>query len=552
MTIQEIIRKYVERNPHQKNILAPLLTRTVKPNSDDALTDRNNSAGHVTSSVILIARKTHRMLQLSHPKYNLFLQPGSHIASGMNPLSNVKRILKSERLQGNLVGEEADMMIPIDIDVHGIPKDEEKGEDEHTHYDFRYLAACEDEFEMENSNYRWQDIQELKESETFKHLIDKVQLLWSREYEETLFYRSIVNSIDLPEAPSFLVVQHILPGVKHFLRSLESLGKVLAVIPKPKSIDLDTLNSLKGQYYIVDIPSREELGSSKEILDILNNAESRVILIDIGGWFTTVIGDWNQKYLNRIIGIVEDTENGHQKYQNLGDLLPLPVISVARSPLKLNEDSLIGQSIVFSSDFILRQQNKLLKYMQCGVLGYGKVGKSIAADLLAESIKPIVYDTDPLKLIEAYNCGCSIGTKETVLSSSDAIFCATGNKSLDLAWLAKVKRGAYIFSVTSADDEFDFSGISKEYRSEKISDNTTRFYKFENSFYLVNDGNAVNFMHNAVVVEFIHLVKAEMLTGIKYLFKLAGTKRIGVVPKQDQRAIAKKWLEYFHQINSKD
>ena len=51
--------------------------------------------------------------------------------------------------------------------------------------------------------------------------------------------------------------------------------------------------------------------------------------------------------------MVEDTENGLRRY--LGAWKPpCPVFSVARSPLKDPEDYLVGQSVVFSAEALLR------------------------------------------------------------------------------------------------------------------------------------------------------------------------------------------------------
>ncbi|WP_419620391.1 hypothetical protein, partial [Thiolapillus sp.] len=90
------------------------------------------------------------------------------------------------------------------------------------------------------------------------------------------------------------------------------------------------------------------------------------------------------------------------------DLTPTPVFSAARSPLKDNEDFLIGQSIVFSTDALLRECGSLLQYSSCSVLGYGKVGSSIAHHLLMRGIKPCVYEVDPQLQLKAYNQNCDV------------------------------------------------------------------------------------------------------------------------------------------------
>lgn len=550
MKISEIIDDYLIRFPKEKSLLSDLLLLKARFQSFGELIDRKNFDGHITSSAILVSRKTKKMLKIYNEQFNRYLQPGGHIKQeDVHPLGHSKRLLKGFGINNFAVfmPDSGNELIPLDIDTHLIPRNELLKEDEHYHHDFRYLFVCEDEFEVANKTYKWEDITELQKDETFVDLIDKVQFLWSKEYEETQFYNSIVESISIPKETTFIVVQHFLSGIDYFLKSLNSIGKIGAVIPKPKSIDEKIAKRISTLYHVVRLKTREELVASKDILNIIKNSEGSVVLIDIGGWFAPCLTKWSKKFPGKILGVVEDTENGFQKYENETSL-PYPVISVARSPLKLNEDTLIGQSIVFSADSILRTQNKLVKYMTCGVIGYGKIGKSIAFDLITRSIKPIVYDKDPLKLIMAYNDGCSIGNKKMILKSSDAIFCATGNKSITTSNLINLKRGCYLFSVTSADDEFKISDIDKNYKCERVDEHIKRYFNFDNSLYIVNDGNAVNFIHKAVVGDFIHLVKAEMLVALGEFANRTLNNGIHELSIKQRKKISEKWLDRFQNI----
>lgn len=72
-------------------------------------------------------------------------------------------------------------------------------------------------------------------------------------------------------------------------------------------------------------------------------------------------------------------------------------------------------------------------------MGYGKIGKSISFHLLRRGIKPNVFDINPIKRVEAYNNLCLIPTKNKIIGDSDIIFCATGNKSLDVNDFRKLR-----------------------------------------------------------------------------------------------------------------
>jgi S-adenosylhomocysteine hydrolase len=548
--ISKIVDEYLSKHRDESAALHDLIVFCKDAKTDAALTDRRNFTQHITSSAILVSRKTRRMLKIYHKDLKEYFQPGGHIPEGSNLLQNARGVLAQHDIsQVFFVPDNHHELIPLDIDTHTIPANG-RGEPEHVHHDFRYLFVCDEEFNYSHApgTWIWTDIPELIKENTFMNLVDKVQFLWSNEFSEKQFYQSIVEKIAITKPVTFIAVQHFLPGVEHFFRSLTTIGKIGLAIPKPKSLIEEIGDRLSSFYPIYNL-NRENVGTDEKIKEVIEQNDN-VIIFDIGGWFAGSISVLCRTYPDKIIGVIEDTENGHQKYEKL-DPLPCPLISVARSPLKLNEDTLIGLSIVFSADSILRQQNKLLKYLSCGILGYGKVGKSIADDLMAKSIKPIVYETNPLRLVQANNDGCLIGNRNDLLANCDAIFCATGQKSICTTDLSKLKRGAYIFSVTSADDEFDFSAINSTYKEENIGKYVTRYYSFENSFFLVNRGNAVNFIHNAVVGDFIHLVKGEMLMALNSL--LSGpdklTSEIKELDNSDREQIARIWLRSFHNLN---
>lgn len=121
---------------------------------------------------------------------------------------------------------------------------------------------------------------------------------------------------------------------------------------------------------------------------MLAEGHHQLLFLDIGGYFAPPIDSLSSLLGDRLFGIVEDTENGHQKYDKYvetikqrGRSIPCPIFSVARSPLKEPEDYLVGQSILFSIERVLRAHNSLLTNKIVLVIGYGKIGKSISSRL---------------------------------------------------------------------------------------------------------------------------------------------------------------------------
>jgi len=60
----------------------------------------------------------------------------------------------------------------------------------------------------------------------------------------------------------------------------------------------------------------------------------KICLINIGSYFSSSINMLKTKSGNKLLGVVEDTENGHQKYERTFSG-KVNIISVARSPLKI-------------------------------------------------------------------------------------------------------------------------------------------------------------------------------------------------------------------------
>lgn len=366
------------------------------------------------------------------------------------------------------------------------------------------------------------------------------------------FFGSVVDleQLSVHLKPSAIVVTHLLADRPPFIDAISKLADVCAILPKPKTIDHTTKMILSQRYPVRQI-SREEANDEVACLNLLNKYGNGrpLILIDIGGYFSKSAVYLCDNYQGKILGIVEDTENGHQKYSTSRH--QCPIVSVARSPLKNPEDFLVGQSIVFSTEALLREMGQILHGRTACVLGYGKLGSSIAELLHARNVKATVYDTNPLKRIEALAHGHAVANNLTsALKGANLIFCATGNKSLKHDQFKLLEDGSFVITVTSADDELDMSGILESYSYRHISDFVTIYECKEKYFYLLNRGQAVNFIHGASVGPFIFLIQGEILAAIEAI--ICGSLKAGIQELSESRraCIADRWLDIFGPQNS--
>lgn len=345
----------------------------------------------------------------------------------------------------------------------------------------------------------------------------------------------------------------MVPNSLPLFRALAAKFDIAAIIPKPKSINgrtHDVLLEDPKRFPILKI-SRDELSTICDDNHDLKIGSRPFAILDVGGYFSGCAPFFKERYGEQFIGIVEDTENGHQKYDKLyrdKNTTAYPIYSVARSPLKEPEDFLVGQSIVYSVESIIRENYSLLINRQVLVIGYGKIGRSIASSLAVRNINVWVYDHDPIKRAQALSHGFRVPKRDFAISKAGMIFGATGNKSLSENDFDKLAKFAFVASVTSADDEFDFGEIKSRYKIEK--DDNISAYQDKNGriFYLIRDGEAVNFTHSNALGVFIYLVACEILLCLRKIIDANPNgqhKSIHQLSVADRRKLAERWIDKF-------
>ncbi|WP_211116470.1 NAD(P)-binding domain-containing protein [Glycomyces buryatensis] len=360
------------------------------------------------------------------------------------------------------------------------------------------------------------------------------------------FFTRITETFAPKEPIAVIAITHLLGERPAFVDAVAGLGELAALLPKPKSVDPETLNEVAARHQ-VDQLTRELFADAEAALAFLEKRASNrsVVLLDVGGYFAPVLGHLCEHFSGRIVGVVEDTENGHQRYLALGDV-PCPVYSVARSPLKQPEDYLVGQSCAFSAEALMRAVGDLPIGRPVAVIGHGKLGRAAAATLQVKGSVVRVFDTDPVRATQALAAGYVVSAScAEAITGAGLVLCATGNHSLGFDDFTKLANGAHIATVTSSEDELDLSGLTDFYSEVAVAEHVTRYETIGHYFYLHNGGNAVNFIHGAVVGPFIHLVQAEILAAAARL--AAGSLDAGhhEMTTVDRQTIAAIWLDYY-------
>jgi len=371
----------------------------------------------------------------------------------------------------------------------------------------------------------------------------------SREYEflNRLWHKRLTTRSIPPLTVSIIVVCHLIHDSLSLLRFLSTHFTLEAVIPKPKSINESVLRKVREMGIPVAHLDRSEISSySIAIRKIIENrSNSKLLILDMGGYFSECLDLIARDLDGNLCGIIEDTENGLKRYQKLPSL-SAPLYTVSDSSLKRSENILVGLAMLEGVEKVIERNAIVNPNATYGLIGFGRIGEEISHLLRRRKADFMVFDENPIKVIHARSLGYRVTTKRNLLALSDIILSVTGGQSLDDRNLRDIKNGAIIASITSSDDEFGFSECT--YRSfEPYGHLLDRMKAGNQQIFLINGGNAVNFAVDPSIGASISILHGEIIVALWLLAtsNADDADKINRVTQRDREEIASEWVEVF-------
>ena len=184
-TNETMLAAYTARYPDERAAMEPFV-RYVASFDTLALYDRKNFVGHLTAGALIVSRQTGCVLLLKHKQLGKWLQPGGHVeASDASVLDAAFREAREETGIGRdrleLLAPSGSLLpVPADADGHYIPPCPSKGEDEHRHFDMRFVFLFDGDPRVvidraESDGFRWVTLDELASMPDFRRIAPKIR-----------------------------------------------------------------------------------------------------------------------------------------------------------------------------------------------------------------------------------------------------------------------------------------------------------------------------------------------------------------------------------------
>jgi len=332
-----------------------------------------------------------------------------------------------------------------------------------------------------------------------------------------------------------VLLLHFLTDLPPFLQRFQQLGldpRRTWLVRKPyqyRRVEEVTRELVARGYHVQQCTAAEgtEAPAKRALRDLSRElpGEARFFVVEDGGFITPLLHeDEFAAIRQRCIGTVEQTTKGLRAIERVRPLA-IPVVSVAGSVLKLRlEAADVGDALGFTiENYVRTKLGRPLGQVPTLVVGYGVVGRSLAAALTQRQCDVTVYDDQLEPRIEAsvYKAA-RLGVLDNLkdLSRFSLVVGTTGNTSITREAVLTLPDGAILASGSSDRLEIDLAGLIDEVAppsDENVRvDGLVTYYTLRNNrtVGVLCDGYPINFiLGDGIAKAVIDPILAELLAG---------------------------------------
>lgn len=272
------------------------------------------------------------------------------------------------------------------------------------------------------------------------------------------------------------------------------------------------------------------------------------LLADAGGDLVGTLLRKVPEQVEQTRGAVELTRSGVQRLSSLSEV-PLPVINVNDGRLKpaIENRHGVGEGLWHA---VQKLTGVHLSGRRVGVVGYGPVGKGIAAYARAAGAAVQVVEAEPIRRLVAHYDGYPTPALADMIAQVDFAATATGTRhSLPVDVLATARSGLVVVNAGHGNAEIDVTGIKASASSfDQVGDHVVA-YTLEDGPQIVvlADGHPLNIVTNAGSPEPVLLHFAAMGLALAHCAEADLTPGLQVVPEAVEQAAARLALRALRQ-----
>jgi adenosylhomocysteinase len=246
-------------------------------------------------------------------------------------------------------------------------------------------------------------------------------------------------------------------------------GTFVVTAANPATTDPATVDFLRGQG--LDVYTGGDM-KNRHLQALRHHPE---FLVDVGFGLTSTLLDHVKEQASEVLGAVEVTRTGITKLKKRKNI-PFPVMNINDGRLKNAVENRhgVGEGVWQAVSLLTGMH---LSGRRVAVIGYGPVGKGLAAYARAAGMNVEVVEKEPCRRLLAHYDGFPTPSLDSALGRVGVVVTATGAKgAVSVEQLSHVRDGIVLLNAGHGGDEIDVESIREAaVRVDNVSDQVVRY-----------------------------------------------------------------------------